>query len=303
MCSININKLHHIGVCVSNISKSLELYRDVLGFAAEDCIKSIGDKEDCQGQGLPSILDFEYKSCFLNMPSGEKIELVEYINPKAEEKDNKGLCGIGEFHIAFAVNDIDKWIARVEDAGYATIYKKLPYEGGSWVYFRDRDDVILEFIEEPGKRGNEDSIRFYHIGYTVTDINKGIEFYSKCLGLKLVQDPIVTADEQEAIGMGYPEYPDLACSTALLETQAGQTMELMLFEKPITIKSHAQTPVNTIGKCHAAFEIDDLPGAAAEIGQQREIEAIYRPLNDGTAWWAYYKDFDDTIFELYSCGR
>ncbi len=295
--SINVKGVAHIGICVSSIEKSLKLYKDVLGFEIVDGINRITDDEEGRGHGFSDVKGFSYKHCSLKIGDGNLIQLVEFVNPKGISNRVEGIISQNKYHIAYEVNDIDAWVRKITAAGYQLVYKILPYDKGLWCYFYDEDGMILELIQEGAAVLGEESIKLHHIGYTVTDMDKALDFFENALGMEPATELETLTDAAEQQGLGYPEFDDITWKVIFLKTKAGQLHELLEYIAPKKVVKAPPTLLNTVGKHHIAFEVGDMISAHDAL-VAGGCEPFYKPLRDGTLYWAHLKDFDGTAFEL-----
>jgi len=65
----------HTGITVSNLQKSLEFWRDVLGFEFSHTAHQTGE----MAKEITGVADAEIKLAVLKAPGGHKIELLEYL--------------------------------------------------------------------------------------------------------------------------------------------------------------------------------------------------------------------------------
>ncbi len=294
--SIKVKSIAHIGICVRSIEKSLKLYRDALGFEVVGDINTVVDDEEGRGHGFPDVKDFTYKNCFVKIPSGELIELVEFVNPKATNRDVGRLVTIGKGHIAYSVSNLELYRKKLMDAGYEFFYRPLPFGDSVWSYMSDGDGMILEFMQEPDADTSQDYIKLLHVGHTVTDMDKAIDFFENVMGFKMVMKPELETDEMEAKGLGYLELQNVTSATAMFEMPSGQIIEALYYEYP-EMPDKTPTPLNTVGKHHVAYEVEDIMEAHAEL-EKAGCEALYKPLADGDTYWDYMKNFEGTVIEL-----
>lgn len=123
-------RYHHVAVFVSDADESLKLFRDLLGFEVAV------DKTIPDGPGEGTFLDQETvddifkvqggrsRMVLLTAPegSGSFLELQQVEVPAIQRKDREtlryGHTGISE--LAFEVDGIDEWFAKVRAAGYET---------------------------------------------------------------------------------------------------------------------------------------------------------------------------------------
>lgn len=143
-----VGVLHHMGITVSSLERSLGFYRDVLGF--EEVFRW-NPRANYIGVlvGYPEV---ELHAAVLRLPgSSGLLELLEYrcvdqtrIDPA---NGNPGTC-----HIAFFVTNLDVLYERLTDQGVSSVSSPVtptigPNAGGRAVYMIDPDGVRVELIE------------------------------------------------------------------------------------------------------------------------------------------------------------
>ncbi|RKL61635.1 hypothetical protein DXT63_15675 [Thermoanaerobacteraceae bacterium SP2] len=125
-------RIHHFGIVVRNISKSLELYK-ALGYEQET--NYIFD--DVQHNKLMFIK----KNKFL-------IELIEPINNLSAVFNEKNL---GYHHICYEVDDLDKYIKDFSSLGIGKIFTnkiKAPAFNDRYIVFAIlKDGSLIEILE------------------------------------------------------------------------------------------------------------------------------------------------------------
>jgi catechol 2,3-dioxygenase-like lactoylglutathione lyase family enzyme len=143
-----IEGVHHTCITVSNLEKSLEFYRDVLGLElvmTEESQRSQDDRSD--NLGVPRA---QVKLALLRAGDAQ-VELIEYVAAGGRPFDRKN-NDVGTMHIAFQVDDIDAAYQAMLAQGVrftappATI-PAGPMKGWKWTYFFDPDGVSLEIIQ------------------------------------------------------------------------------------------------------------------------------------------------------------
>jgi predicted enzyme related to lactoylglutathione lyase len=67
----------HTGITVSNLERSLEFWRDVLGFELSHTAHQTG----AMAKEITGVAGAELKLAVLKAPNGHKIELLEYLAP------------------------------------------------------------------------------------------------------------------------------------------------------------------------------------------------------------------------------
>tara|TARA_B100001245_G_C22769331_1_gene371902 strand:+ start:362 stop:805 length:444 start_codon:yes stop_codon:yes gene_type:complete len=142
MTNIEIDKIAHVGVPVSNTKKSLAFYQDALGLEFLSTRVISGDHIS-SGVEVPNA---KIKVTLLKS-NNLMVELLEYLNPKGQ-KFNRSNNDAGSMHIAFNVKDIDATYNNLKKLGFKCNQKPYPSsvpEGWAWFYARDPDGITVEF--------------------------------------------------------------------------------------------------------------------------------------------------------------
>ena len=141
-----IKDLHHVGIIVKDLDRSLAFYTNVLGgkllYISGAQPKDVEKEVDVPG-ARTRLAVLKYGAA--------TVELVEYIEPKIEP----GLlsaAAVGTQHVAFEVDDVDAAVATLKKNGIRfNAPPKLIEEGDNkgwvWTYFRDPDGCWLELVE------------------------------------------------------------------------------------------------------------------------------------------------------------
>lgn len=138
----------HTGISVSDLERSLEFYRDLLGmellFTDQDSREDLG-----RGVGVPGA---NMKFAVVQMGDGV-LELIEYVEPRgrAYERSNND---VGAMHVAFTVDDIETVYQELFKKGVQFITPPIyipagPMKGWKWTYFFDPDGIQLELMQAP----------------------------------------------------------------------------------------------------------------------------------------------------------
>ena len=112
-------KLRHIGITVTNMEKSLKLYRDYFGF------KVVWDELE-RGEFIDNLSaekDVRVRTVKMKDESGGMIELLYYYSHpenNAENLTNK-IMKIGCSHFALTVDDLDKVYGELKDIPYPEV--------------------------------------------------------------------------------------------------------------------------------------------------------------------------------------
>jgi catechol 2,3-dioxygenase-like lactoylglutathione lyase family enzyme len=145
---VRASQLHHVGIPVSNLERSLAFYKDVFGVDPEFVADGSGDELSSALGVSDAVLSFAFLGVGPTI-----LELLEYENPRGKAYD-RGNCDVGATHVAFQVSDIRAAYEELVVRGISFNSPPLQIDGGplagcSFVYFTDPDGVQLELFEEP----------------------------------------------------------------------------------------------------------------------------------------------------------
>lgn len=137
--------LHHTGVSVRDLEKSIKFYTEVMGMEIDYRAYHKGDRVS----KVVDITDAELDVCVVKR--GEvRLELIDYRNKEKKDSSYKDQTSPGLIHIAFTVADIDKEYEKIKSMGY--IFNSPPMvtrvNGPKICYFRGPDNVIIELYEK-----------------------------------------------------------------------------------------------------------------------------------------------------------
>lgn len=146
---------------------------------------------------------------------------------------------------------------------------------------------------------------FSHIGITVPDIEKAVQFYSEVMGWYIIMKPSVVVEEKETaigkmcidvFGEGWGEF-----EIAHLSTSDGIGIELFSFPNGVK-KAPEFNPFNT-GLFHFCVQDPEIENLVAEVvaagGKQRMPIREYYP-EDKPFKMCYVEDPFGVVFEIYS---
>ncbi len=141
-----IHGLDHINIVVSDLDRARRFF-ELFGFKTLDA-------SALSGEWISRIVQLEdvaARYVRLELPGTAcKVELIVYDHPVPEEEVHPGRANeIGLRHLAFAVEDIEQEVARLESAGVGFlsdihVYEKL---GKKLIYFYGPDGILLELAE------------------------------------------------------------------------------------------------------------------------------------------------------------
>jgi catechol 2,3-dioxygenase-like lactoylglutathione lyase family enzyme len=133
----------HIGICVSDLERSLRFYRDGLGFSIGEA-HAIGN-EFAEALEVPGQVDLT--SQFIRI-EGLSIELLHYRSPGSHGHPTQSRNQLGLTHLSFVVADLDAALRRlVECGGELLEATRTKQEGIELLFVADPDGVRVELMQ------------------------------------------------------------------------------------------------------------------------------------------------------------
>jgi catechol 2,3-dioxygenase-like lactoylglutathione lyase family enzyme len=147
--SFRIIAADHTGITVSNLERSLEFWRDVLGFELSHRPHQTGEL----ASEITGVAGAEISIAVLK-GYGHKIELLEYLSPADRKRIDLKPCDVGSVHVAFTVDNLDAILNTIAASGWKAAGKPQkitvgPNAGKRVVYVRDPDGTTIEFMQAP----------------------------------------------------------------------------------------------------------------------------------------------------------
>lgn len=150
---MSVQRFSHVGICVSNLERSLRFYRDLLGFREQ-----YGFDFGPQFGRLMELEGVIGRSLFLER-DGVRIELLTYEHPTATGTgERRPMNELGVTHFGVRVSDLAGVVETLRQAGVEILdHTRLSIEGADagepareWVFVTDPDGVRVELIQLPG---------------------------------------------------------------------------------------------------------------------------------------------------------
>ena len=145
---MSVQRLTHLGLCVSDLERSLAFYEQVLGF--KEVGRFSGDGEP--SASLVELQDLKLRAVYLER-DGWRLELLYYPTPgHIGSGERRPMNLLGLTHLSFRVADLDAVLAGVEARG-GRVLRHTCLDSGSGIraiMALDPDGTRLELIEGPG---------------------------------------------------------------------------------------------------------------------------------------------------------
>ena len=148
--SWQLGRLHHLGVTVSDIERSIEFYRDLLGMqlvGRRPCVEAdyVAQQTGYEGVQL-SVASFRVQP-----ESSQSLEVVQYLNHVGEPADG-ATNRAGNTHLCITVDDLQSAYQALSAKGVKFKSEPVtitagPNEGGLVIYFFDPDGYTLEMFQ------------------------------------------------------------------------------------------------------------------------------------------------------------
>jgi catechol 2,3-dioxygenase-like lactoylglutathione lyase family enzyme len=144
-------RVSHLGICVSDLERSLAFYRDALGFAVESELEVQGEPSET----LLRLSPVRLRAVYL-VRDGVRIELLHYASPgHAGDGSPRAMNQLGLTHLSFRVESIAATAARLEAHGARVLRGTQidnPRLGARAVFAADPDGTLIELVEMAARR-------------------------------------------------------------------------------------------------------------------------------------------------------
>lgn len=143
-----IRRLTHIGICVSNLDRSLHFYEKVLGFHRISSLDASGE----MASRLLEIDRVELNAVYLER-DGTTIELLHYAKPGHRgEPAPRPMNQLGLTHLSLQVSDLAGTLREIEAAGVTTLMEQtrlaLPDGNVAAIFLTDPDGTRIELVQD-----------------------------------------------------------------------------------------------------------------------------------------------------------
>ena len=145
-----ITAFNNTSMTVSDMDRSIEFYRDILGFSVVS--DQIRDNDYCEG--LTGIDGAQMRIVHMDGP-GIRIELMEYVKGAGGKIDTT-TNNVGCMQVGFMVDDAHAMFEELKSKGVKIRSKRLveitegPNKGGAIFFAEDPDGMVVKFMHLPG---------------------------------------------------------------------------------------------------------------------------------------------------------
>jgi len=144
-----MTSIHHVGITVSDLSRSLAFYADLLGGEVLGPYARSGPRVDAV-TGHPGVV---VRQAFVRAQDGTTVlELLQYDGGSRVVLDPDN-GNVGAAHVAVTVADLDATLGRLRASGVSVLSEPIvasePMAGHRVVYVLDPDRVRVELVEPP----------------------------------------------------------------------------------------------------------------------------------------------------------
>ena len=143
--------LHHVGLEVADLDRSLSFYHDLLGLAVTDQGEGGGPDTD----ELVGAEGMRFRFAELDLGADQLLELIQPLRPAARAPKSDSARSPSGAHVGLVVDDIDETYRRIQAAGLPTRSAPVQLqEGGAWqgvrsLYACDPDGFTVELLQMP----------------------------------------------------------------------------------------------------------------------------------------------------------
>ena len=157
MSDWQLHDIHHLGMTVSDIERSIAFYRDTLGMTLvgrRECVEEgyVAKQTGYDGVRL-SVASFR-----IRQDSPNSLEVVQYLNHTGEPADTS-TNRPGGTHLCILVDDLVAAYEHLRSQGVRFRSEPVeitagPNRGGKVIYFFDPDNYVLEMFEPANTESN-----------------------------------------------------------------------------------------------------------------------------------------------------
>jgi catechol 2,3-dioxygenase-like lactoylglutathione lyase family enzyme len=148
---VSIQRVSHVGVCVSSLERALPFWRDGLGFREVKRLDVAGDPAET----LLGLHDLDLVAVFLER-DGVRVELLNYAAPGHRGSgEPRPMNALGLTHLSLVVDDLDATLEALERAGGRVLRAtRVRNEelGSDAIFVTDPDGTRVELVAPAPRR-------------------------------------------------------------------------------------------------------------------------------------------------------
>jgi len=147
-----LGQVHHLGLTVADIERSICFYRDVLGMTLVRRRPQVDNDYVSLQTGYPGVV-LNVASFKIAPDSPQSLEVVQYMNHAGQPVET-ATNRAGNSHLCITVDDLRSCYAELKAKGVGFKTEPVtitagPNAGGLVVYFYDPDRYLLELFQPP----------------------------------------------------------------------------------------------------------------------------------------------------------
>ncbi len=144
-----IQRVTHLGICVTDLERSIAFYRDLLGFQVLSEIHVAGEPSDT----LLELKDVDLRAAYLER-DGLRVELLKYASPPTPGPAAKrAMNHLGFTHLSIRVSELGDLVEKLRGRGVTIVDRTridIPAFEAAAVMIEDPDGVRIELVQVPG---------------------------------------------------------------------------------------------------------------------------------------------------------
>ena len=145
---MTLERMDHVGIIVDDLDAAIGFFAE-LGLEVQSRFSVDGPSVD-RIVGLEGV---QNDAAMMQTPDGNgRLELIRFLAPPTEGDDRPAPANTrGLRHIAFAVDDIEGVLARLQARGAELVGELVNYGDSYWLcYVRGPEGIIVELAEKIG---------------------------------------------------------------------------------------------------------------------------------------------------------
>ena len=305
---IPIQRVMHVNINCSDLSRSLTFYQDFVGLKAMS--HTAPQPQDGAGFGMEG--EVQWDAHILHDERGMEgpaLDLLEWKKPSPTGKPYSVANQLGFFRLCILVPDVDAVYARAQASGISCIAPPMEYPIDREADFSvrvvncfDPDGTVIEFVERKEVRHSQ----LMHVNVNCSDLARSVDWYERVLGLEVRGE----SHPGPVTGEGFALPGNCEWDARFLWPPGQDAFAIDLLEwKTPTPTGRPYTSANHLGLYRMAFLVEDMQACYDELRHQG-VECpppVYLDMGpdipiDGL-WALFFPDPDGTCMELIETPR